>query len=75
MEQQIIRSLHKIVEYLDCEEMHWEESGKPENHIFHDVQNLKIVAHSLTPEIVKEVVLARVDQIVSEHHKKGLISR
>ncbi len=41
MDKKTYDAIKRVVEYLyDDEENHWEESGKPKNHIFRDVCRL-----------------------------------
>jgi hypothetical protein len=54
--EEIHLSLSRIIEYLRDEEKNWKESGEPEDHIFNDVQNLKILRRSLSPEKIREIV-------------------
>ena len=53
MDEEVKRSLLDVIEYLYSEEKrHYEESGKPKNHIFNDVRR---VDDWLTAMIEQEV--------------------
>jgi hypothetical protein len=40
MDEKTYKSLLNILDYLKDEKRDWEENGKPENHIYNDIQRL-----------------------------------